>query len=204
MTAPVPPIGTQISALAAARPRRTRRHLRRAHADPRRTRPVDEPAGPRLRRTRCRRRRLRDDRAAQLDRVDPGRGGVLEARRRAAAAVAAAAAGHRVRPACCELRPPALLVGRDDPARSKYPACQQISPPTRHCPTPHCPKRCRRCGRRWGRAAAPAGPSSSSPAATAGYLPRSAIRWAPRRATPLGPGAAEPQHRLHRGDRSRC
>ena len=81
-----------------------------------------------------------------------------------------------------DLRPPALLVGpRDTP---KCPACRPVSRPTRRCLTPRCRKRFRRCGRRWGRAAAPGGPSSSSPAATAGYRLPSAIHSARRRATP--------------------
>ncbi len=55
-----------------------------------------------------------------------------------------------------DLRRPALLVGQEHRDNQ---VCQSISLPTRPCPMPGCPKRFRRCGRRWARAAAPGGPS---------------------------------------------
>ena len=63
--------------------RRARGHLLGPHTHPPGTRPVDEQAGACLRRARRRRRRLRDDRAAQLDRVGAGRARRMEARRNA-------------------------------------------------------------------------------------------------------------------------
>src|ERR1700737_3579827 len=61
---------------------------------------------------------------------------------------------------------------------------QPLSRPIPVCPMRPCPKPCRRCGRRWGPAAAPAGQSSSNPAATAAYRPPSDTPSVRRRATP--------------------
>ena len=60
--------------------------------------------------------------------------------------------------ALLQLRPPALLVGRDDPNGVTVSVAGDFTPDPRF-PTPRCPRRCRRCGSRWHRAAAPAGPS---------------------------------------------
>ena len=74
-----------------SRSRCTRGHLLGPHTHPPRTRSVHEPAGARVRRARSRRRRLRDDRAAQLDPVGGFGAGRVEARRDTAAAFGAAA-----------------------------------------------------------------------------------------------------------------
>ena len=81
-----------------------------------------------------------------------------------------------------ELRPRALLVGRDAPRNTKR--ASGFRSPTRRCRTTRCRKRCRRAGSRWRPAAAPAGPSSSKPAATAGSRRHSGTRGCARRATP--------------------
>ena len=60
--------------------------------------------------------------------------------------------------ALLDLRSQALIVGRDDP-RGKPPACHCVSRRIRRCPTTRFPRWCHRCGSRWRRAAAPAGPS---------------------------------------------
>ena len=108
--------------------------------------------------------------------------------------------------ALLELQPPALLVGRDDPQRRNTQRGRRFHARSARCPTRRCPRWCRRCGRRWHRAAAPgrpklieAGGDSRFPAALAGYaLGRAGGRRQPAL------GAAEPQHRLRPRSRSAC
>ena len=58
-----------------------------------------------------------------------------------------------------DLRPRALIVGRDRPARRNPQRASGFHPGPGRCPTRRCPRRCPRCGSRWPPAAAPDGPS---------------------------------------------
>ncbi len=116
MSEPIPPIGTQISALAALAPDEPAVTCDGRDPHPRRARPFDESVGPRVRRAWRGRRGLRDHGAAELGRVDPGRGGVLEAgrgppavvraiaRRRVAGPAGAAATGSAGGPRASRVR----------------------------------------------------------------------------------------------------
>ena len=137
VTEPVPPIGTQISALAELAPDEPAVTLRRAHHHPRRTRPLDEPVGPRLRRAWRRRRRLRDHRAAELHRMGAGRGGVLEAGRGAPATVRAAAGRGVAGPAGAAAAGPA---GGPIRAPRNHQCAGGFRSRTRHCPMPPLPE----------------------------------------------------------------
>ena len=128
---------------------------------------------------RRRRRRLRHDRAAELDRMDPGR-----------ARAAGSSARFRSRcprgcptPSSTGLLRAAAAGAARRPRRSARRIAERANgfhARSGDCPTLRCPRRCRRCGRRWPPAAAPGGPNSSRRAATAGSRPLSASRWAPQ------------------------
>ena len=98
-----------------------------------------------------------------------------------------------------DLRPRALLVGRDHPGTC--PVCQRVSSPTGRCPTARCRKRCRRCWKSMGSGGSTgrpklieAGGDSRIPAAIGYATGRAGGRYHP------GAGAAQPQHRLHHRD----
>ena len=153
------PIGTQVSPAGRRGSRCARGHLRRPHPHPRRAGPVDEPAGPGIRRASVSGSATTSRSCCPTPSSGCSPCWPLEARRDRRSRCRRGCPTPNSR-RCSNLRPQALLVGRDDPRGCDAKRARRFHrQPDPAVSDADCPKRFHRCGSRWPPAAAPAGPS---------------------------------------------